>query len=225
MKLSAQLFSYIGLIEHSTISFVLRPFQWCSAQLFYVNGKKIDPLAAVEDLDEAGAEAVDALAGLPCTNTALRRAARRLGQLYDDAVSPTELKATQVGLLAQIDRLAGDGSQEGPTLQVLAERLAIRISALTHALRPLVRDGLVELRQDARDRRTKHGILTPLGKARLREAFLLWAAVNRRVEAVLGPASAEKLRGLADKVASQEFLDAYTAGKRLVAHAEATSET
>ena len=59
----------------------------------------------------------------------------------------------------------------------------------------------------------------------LREAFLLWAAVNRRVETVLGPASAEKLRGLADKVASQEFLDAYTAGKRLVAHAEATSET
>lgn len=32
----------------------------------------------------------------PCTNTALRRAARRMGNLYDDALEPTGLKATQV---------------------------------------------------------------------------------------------------------------------------------
>ena len=126
-------------------------------------------------------------------------------------------------MLAQIGELAR--GQEGPTLQDLAERLAIGISALTHALRPLVRDGLVELRQDPQDGRTKRGILTRLGKARLREALPLWAAANRRVETFLGPVSAEKLRSLADQVASQEFLDAYTAGKRLVAHAEATSET
>lgn len=86
------------------------------------------------------------LSELACTNTALRRAARQLGHLYDEAVAPTDLKATQLGLLSQIDSLGGD---DGPTLQALAERLAIRISALTHALRPLVRDSLVELRPDA----------------------------------------------------------------------------
>ena len=150
-----------------------------------------------------------------CTNTSLRRAARRLGQLYDEALAPIGLKATQAGLLAQIGGLTGSGGQEGPTLQDLAERLAIGISALTHALRPLVRDGLVELRQDAHDRRTKRGILSRLGKARLREALLLWAAANRRVESVLEPGAAEKLRSLADQISSQEFLDAYTTRKTL----------
>ena len=128
-------------------------------------------------------EAVAVPATFACTNNALRRAARRLGQLYDEALAPIGLKATQAGLLAQIGELAR--GQEGPTLQDLAERLAIGISALTHALRPLVRDGLVELRQDPQDGRTKRGILTRLGKARLREAYLLWAAANRRVETVL----------------------------------------
>src|SRR5258708_4556318 len=170
-------------------------------------GKRRGPPAV--DVDDRGMEAVGVPAKLACTNTALRRAARRLGQLYDEALAPIGLKATQAGLLAQIGGLAR--GQEGPTLQDLAERLAIGISALTHALRPLVRDGLVVLRQDAHDRRTKRGILSRLGKARLREAFVLWSAANRRVETVLGPASAEKLRSLADQVASQEFLDAYTA--------------
>jgi hypothetical protein len=35
------------------------------------------------------------------------------------------------------------------------------------------------------------------------------------VETVLGPVSAEKLRSLADQVASQAFLDAYTVHKSL----------
>jgi hypothetical protein len=63
-----------------------------------------------------------------------------------------------------------------------------------------------------------------VGKARLREAYLLWAAANRLVETVLGPVSAEKLQSLADQVASQEFLDAYTARKKPRTNPEVTSE-
>ncbi len=159
---------------------------------------------------EAPGPEPDLLGGRVCTNTALRLAARRLGQLYDDALAPMGLKATQLALIAEIAKLSGPGRQ-GPALQDLASRLAIQLSALTHALRPLVRDGLVELRQDGQDRRTKHGVLTPLGKARLTEGVGRWAATNDRVEAVLGPASAEHLRALADQVASDEFLVAYQA--------------
>jgi DNA-binding MarR family transcriptional regulator len=149
-------------------------------------------------------------AGRVCTNSALRLAARRLGQLYDEALAPLDLKATQLALIAEIDKLMG-ADQRGPTLQDLANRLAIQLSALTHALRPLVRDGLVKLHQDAQDRRTKHGVLTPQGRARLSEAMVLWAAANDQVEAVLGPASAANLRALANQVASDAFLTAYKA--------------
>ncbi|TJW81943.1 MAG: MarR family transcriptional regulator, partial [Mesorhizobium sp.] len=37
-----------------------------------------------------------------CNNATLRRAARRLGRFYDDALAPSGLKGTQFGLLYQI---------------------------------------------------------------------------------------------------------------------------
>ncbi len=145
----------------------------------------------------------------PCNNTALRRAARRLGNLYDDALEPVGLKATQMGLMAKIARLSADNAGRPPSLQELAARLAIQISALTHALRPLVRDGLVALKPDDEDGRTKRGVLTPAGTARLNEAAVHWAAVNERVETVLGSDGAAALRALADHVSSDEFLAAF----------------
>ena len=161
---------------------------------------------------DQGQAAADALEDLVCTHAALRRAARQLGNLYDEALSPTELKATQVGLLQQIDKLGG---QKGSTLQALAEEMAISISALTYALRPLVRDDLVQLRGDEHDKRTKHAVLTKTGRKRLSEGRLLWAAANGRVETVLGSKSAGMLRALADRVSSKEFLDAYKASRSL----------
>jgi len=57
---------------------------------------------------------------------------------------------------------------------------------LTHALRPTMRDGLVRLVPDARDRRAKRAVLTAPGRTRLQQAVRLWAAANRQVEALLG---------------------------------------
>ncbi|WP_025097359.1 MarR family winged helix-turn-helix transcriptional regulator [Burkholderia sp. A1] len=170
-------------------------------------GKKL----VIAPAPEAGATA--AARDLPeppaCINTALRRAARRLGNLYDDAFDALGLKATQVGLLAEIERLTAAGDGVPPALQDLAARLSIQVSALTHALRPPIRDGLVELWQDERDGRTKRAALTPAGQACLREAYAHWSEVNRRVEAVLGKEPAAALRALADHVASDDFLAAY----------------
>lgn len=146
-----------------------------------------------------------------CNATALRRAARRLGNLYDDALEPVGLKATQLGLMVEIARLAEAHGGQPPSLQELATRLAIQISALTHALRPLVRDGLVAVQPDAGDRRTKRALLTGTGLARLTEAATHWADVNARVEAVLGRDDAAALRALADRVSSDEFLAAFGA--------------
>lgn len=145
----------------------------------------------------------------PCTNTALRRAARRMGSLYDDALEPSGLKATQVGLLAEIERMAAANEGQAPTLQDLAANLAIQISAVTHALRPLVRDGLIALQVDEQDKRTKRAVLTPAGLDRLAVALERWSVANRRVEEVLGAEAAASLRAVADYVASAQFLAAY----------------
>ncbi|CAL8479450.1 protein of unknown function (plasmid) [Caballeronia sp. S22] len=54
-----------------------------------------------------------------------------------------------------IERIAVQNDGVPPTLQNLATTLVIKISAVTHALRPLVRDGLVALRPDEQDGRAK----------------------------------------------------------------------
>lgn len=169
--------------------------------------KKANVQANVADKAAADASAFLALA---CTNTALRRAARRLGNLYDDALAPVGLKATQIGLLADIERLSAAAEGRSPTLQDLATKLVLQISAVTHALRPLVRDGLIALSPDKEDRRAKRASLTPEGVALLHRALHLWAAANRQVEEVLGSESATALRTLADFVSSDEFLAAYS---------------
>jgi DNA-binding MarR family transcriptional regulator len=134
--------------------------------------------------------------------------------LYDDAVGPAGLKATQAAVLAKVDEFSAEAPHQGPTLQMLAERLGVQISALTHALKPLLRDGLVKVRQDDEDKRAKHAILTAAGKTRLKQAIRLWAEANNRVEAVLGPGSAQTLRALADGISSEAFLQSYKAKQR-----------
>lgn len=141
----------------------------------------------------------DVLGRSICTYAALRRATRRLGQIYDDAVAASGLKSTQVGLLHQVRRLGQ------PTLRQLANELVMDLSALGHTLKPLERDGLVSLRTDERDRRAKRVHLSTQGEARLDTAIDLWRGVHRRSEEVLGEKQATELRETLDWMASQPF--------------------
>jgi DNA-binding MarR family transcriptional regulator len=139
-----------------------------------------------------------------CSNGAMRRAARRLGQLYDDVIAASGLKATQLGLLFEIKRL------DEPTLRALADHLVMDLSALGHTLKPLVRDGLVELVADATDRRAKRVTLTAAGLAKLRLGLRLWRTANGRFERAFGADNAAQLRNALDWIASPEFAETFT---------------
>lgn len=135
-----------------------------------------------------------------CNNVVLRQAARRMGQIYDEVIAPSGLRATQYGLLAQIAQLGE------PTLTRLAEALVMDLSALGHTLKPLVRDGLIEMVQDGQDKRAKRTRLTPLGVSKLNEAALLWKNAQGSFERAFGVARAADLRTTLSYVASEEFL-------------------
>ena len=115
-----------------------------------------------------------------CNNAALRRAARRLGQLFDDVLTPSGLRTTQHGLLAQIEVMGS------PALGELAEIMVMDASALSHTLRPLTRDGLVSFVVDDSDRRRRRIVLTGAGKARLKQSTKLWSEAQARFERVFG---------------------------------------
>ena len=88
----------------------------------------------------------------PCNATALRKASRRVTQLYDAALEPTGLRSTQFAILVEL----ANWSTDPPTLAELADALAIDRSSLGHNLRPLEREGLIVLREGAEDRRRRH---------------------------------------------------------------------
>lgn len=153
----------------------------------------------------ADVESTEAYDPLNCTHTALRVASRQLTQLYDDALAPAGLTSGQALVVARIDEMRGAPGGTGPSLQALAKRLSIQISALTHALRPLVRDGLVQVVVDGNDRRVKRAVLTERGFKQTQQMYVLWRELNQRIDAVLGAGTTEQLRDLANLVAAPDF--------------------
>ena len=136
-----------------------------------------------------------------CSNSALRRATRQLGQLYEEVFAPSGLRGTQFGLLTQIHM------NDRPSLKSLADGLVMDLSALGHTLKPLIRDGLVTLEPDVKDKRVKRAALTPAGVAKWKEASLLWAEARDRFENVFGGDAAAELRDTLNQIASAEFAE------------------
>lgn len=138
-----------------------------------------------------------------CSCTALRKASRRISQLYDAALAPSGLKTTQRAILAQISRC------ESTTVGGLAEALVMDAGALAHTLKPLERDGLVSIDVDREDRRNRVVRLTPVGRTRLAESDMLWENAQRGFEAAFGRVKSEALREAMRFLVSGEFVRAF----------------
>jgi DNA-binding MarR family transcriptional regulator len=139
-----------------------------------------------------------------CSNTAVRRAARQLGQLYDDCMDHSVgLKGTQFTLLSQI---AATGE---PSLKQLAEAMVMDLSALGHTLKPLIRDGYLELMPDARDKRVKRVRLTPLGVKTQRDLIASWKDAQSRFDRAFGKEQSMEIKKALAIIASPEFAKAF----------------
>jgi DNA-binding MarR family transcriptional regulator len=141
-----------------------------------------------------------------CHCTALRKASRRISQLYDTALAPSGLKTTQRAILAQIARF------EPTTVGSLAEALVMDAGALAHTLKPLERDRLVAIDVDPDDRRNRLIALTSLGRARLSESDMHWENAQRAFETALGRVESDALREAMRSLVSGEFASAFKAG-------------
>ena len=140
-----------------------------------------------------------------CNGSALRKAGRRLAMLYGAVLAPTGLRQSQHSLLAHIERAGG------PTISELASEMVLDRSALSHNLKPMVRDGYVALQRDAVDGRARRVVLTPVGQAKLQETKALWNVAHARFERLFGEHKALQLRELLEEVYSEEFAQAFAA--------------
>ena len=128
----------------------------------------------------------------PCTCLRLRKAARRVSQIYDRHLEAAGLTVTQYGLLAHLNRLGG------VSIGALAEALIMDPTTLTRNLRPLERRGLVEIAPDPRDRRARRLRLTASGRDAWAQARPAWARAQRQVEQALGGPDAAALNDALD---------------------------
>jgi DNA-binding MarR family transcriptional regulator len=150
---------------------------------------------------------LDVGSGMPllnvCNGTALRKATRRVSQLYDAVLAPCGLRSTQRSILMHIAR-AGT-----PAMGDLAAALVLDRSALAHNLKPLERDGLVAIVTDPKDKRSRLVTLTARGLAKLEESMALWQQAQDRFEAAFGSQPARALRRSLGLISSVEFADAF----------------
>lgn len=140
----------------------------------------------------------------PCIVAAMRAATRRLTQLYDEAMAPTGLRVTQFHILAELERRSADP----PTVGELAGILTMERSALGQTLRPLARDGLIDLGQDRRDARRRPITLTRNGKAKVVRARRHWAGAHEKFKHFFGDDQSAVLRGTLREIAESPQLTA-----------------
>lgn len=114
-----------------------------------------------------------------CACGNVRKAARVVTQLYDEALRPSGLRATQLSLLVAI-RLRGP-----VTVKELAQITVTDRTTLTRNLRPLEKQGLIRI-GTGKDRRERVLALTERGQKALVHALPLWRKAQGKVLRGLG---------------------------------------
>ena len=123
---------------------------------------------------------MDATEPLNCSCFALRKAARAVTQMYDQALKPSGLRATQLSLLFTAERAGAVSTGE------LAEQLVMDRTTLTRNLKPLLDRGLLK-RVVGADRRRRPIAITAKGRAALARALPYWREAQARDDRSSGP--------------------------------------
>jgi DNA-binding MarR family transcriptional regulator len=131
----------------------------------------------------------------PCNCLALRQAARHISQLYDRHLAEAGLRTTQYSILSKLGRLGA------MPISKLADTMVMERTALSRAIGPLERDGLVKVRAGS-DGRTRSVKLTTTGEARLKAAAVHWRRAQKEFEIAVGVGDAANLRTVLQHVIS-----------------------
>ncbi|WP_439360892.1 MarR family winged helix-turn-helix transcriptional regulator [Bradyrhizobium sp. DASA03007] len=129
-----------------------------------------------------------------CNCNQVRRAARRLCRYYDLALTSSGLKSTQYSLLGYL-------VTSGPmTMAQLARLMSMDRATTGHNLRPLVRDGFVEISVGKNDRRERIVTITRQGHKTHGRALAAWRRAQTAFEEAMGEQEAADLRDLMKRI-------------------------
>ena len=125
-----------------------------------------------------------------CTCFNLRKAARAVTQVYDEALQPSGLRTTQFSLLAALNHM------QLATVSELARGMVMDRTTLTRNLKPLEQKGWIKSVAGA-DRRMRELTLTVKGSKALSNAMPMWKKAQKEMVGLLGK---QRWRGLLDNL-------------------------
>lgn len=127
-----------------------------------------------------------------CVCLNLRRAARAVSQIYDEALAASGIKITQFSLLRAVER------NEPTAITALAEELDLDRTTMARNLAPLERDGMVTLAAGS-DQRVTEVRLTAKGRAIVAKAYPLWEKAQAEIARRLPAGRVDQLREIANE--------------------------
>jgi DNA-binding MarR family transcriptional regulator len=122
-----------------------------------------------------------------------RRTSRALTQLYEDALRPLGLRATQLTILQVLSRAREVSHGQ------LGEMLTMDSTSLTRTLAIMRREGWIAERR-GEDRRERWLRLASAGKRQLRRALPVWEKIQSRLQRKLGKQAWNNLLQLTHQV-------------------------
>ena len=143
--------------------------------------RKPAEMASIADIAETTAGA--------CLATRVRQLSRIITRVYDDAMRPLGITASQYTLLAQL------AARDSITAVEIGHQLDIEKSTLSRNLKRLLALGHITMDPPA-GRRGRGLHLTPKGQAILKDAFPIWQDAQTRAVSAMGAESRNVLDGL-----------------------------
>ena len=127
-----------------------------------------------------------------CVCFNLRKAARVITQLYDEAMRPTGFRATQLTILVTVMRM------EPVSVTDLAEATLTDRTTISRNFKPLEKRGLIAIRL-GQDRRSREVVLTSRGREILNRVLPYWKKAQGKVAQTVGRGRLDQLlRDLSD---------------------------
>jgi DNA-binding MarR family transcriptional regulator len=130
---------------------------------------------------------------LPCACANLRRAARAVTRLYNQALRRDGIEITQFTVLMALN-LTGEITQGA-----MGGLLALDSTTLSRTLRPLIRRRWIRVRE-GEDRRQRLLSLTTAGRAKLQQSMPSWTRAQKSLQAFLGHDAFSRLGGVLAEV-------------------------
>ena len=143
------------------------------------------------EVDVSSAASIAATSAACCMALRARRMSRIITRIYDEAMRPLGLTASQYTLLTQV------AQQDGITAAEIGFDLDIEKSTLSRNLKRLVSLKLIGMDPPA-GRRGRGLHLTEAGHKAIQTAFPVWRKTQERVEVALGDQSTGTFDSLLD---------------------------